>query len=59
MRTLTLIGRLTMTTAFVARRCAWCGLFYRIKDRLYAALGAACSDGCCDSCVEKLLKEDA
>lgn len=51
MRTLTLVGRLTIGTRIVARACGWCGRFYRVRDRVLAALGVACSDGICEECI--------
>lgn len=57
MRTLTVVGRIGLRFNAVARRCAWCGSFYRIRDRLFAALGGACSDGCCDGCIQKLMED--
>lgn len=57
MRTLALIGRLSPRGALLSRRCAWCRRFYRIRDRLFAALGSPLTHGCCDSCLRKLLEE--
>lgn len=51
MRTLTLVGRLTLGTRIVARACSWCGKFYRVRDRVLAALGVACSHGICEACA--------
>lgn len=57
MRTLTLVGRLSLGARIVARRCAWCDRFYRVRDRVLTALGMPTSHGMCRDCARKWVAE--
>lgn len=56
MRTLVLVGkRNRFGIVWMARACAWCGRFHRIRDRVLALLGAKLSHGICPTCAAEFL----